>query len=153
MKVRTLERQILVEEPLSQVFQFFSQATNLQILTPQSLRFEILSPLPIIMKSGVRIEYRLRLFGVPFRWEAEITSWEPEERFVDVQRRGPYLLWEHEHRFRGTSEGTFIEDRLRYAVPGGPFEGLISWMFVSRQVTKIFDYRERAIRSFFTVKS
>lgn len=149
MRVRTLNRQIVVPAPIEEVFEFFSRAENLERLTPDSLRFEILTPVPIEMKPGAFIEYRLRLFGIPFRWQTEITAWEPGKRFVDVQRRGPYLLWEHEHSFERESGNTIIRDNLRYAVAGGPLEPLITWLFVKRQVDRIFDFRENQIRKLF----
>lgn len=149
MRILQLHRQALIPAPLEDVFPFFSQASNLEHLTPKSLHFEILTPLPIEMKAGTVIEYRLKLMGIPFRWLTEITAWEPSVRFVDVQRKGPYLLWEHEHLFKATSGGTLMEDNLRYAVPGGFLEPVISGLFVNRQVQRVFDFREEAIASVF----
>lgn len=149
MRVRTLSRALHVPAPLADVFTFFSKAENLEKLTPATLRFEIVTPTPIEMKPGATIAYRLRLFGIPFRWVSEITVWEPGARFVDVQRKGPYLLWEHEHTFELVPEGTVIRDNLRYALPGGPLEPLIFHLFVRRQVEGIFDYRETKVEGIF----
>lgn len=148
MKIHTLNREIRIPVPLDEVFNFFSVATNLQQLTPASLRFEILTEQPIRMEPGTLIEYRLRLLGVPFRWLTEITAWEPGVRFVDVQRRGPYQLWEHEHVFEGCEGGTLVRDNLQYRARGGPLEPAVN-IFVRRQVNRIFDYRELAIRGLF----
>jgi ligand-binding SRPBCC domain-containing protein len=100
----TLETRLFLPRPLEIVFPFFADAGNLEILTPPWLRFEIVTPRPIAMRAGALIEYRLRLHGVPLRWQSEITAWEPPHRFVDEQRRGPYRAWIHEHTARcGTS--------------------------------------------------
>lgn len=144
-RIHTLSREIVVPAPLDQAFEFFSMAENLERLTPPSLRFEILTPSPIIMEPGTQIEYRLRLFGIPFRWLTEITDWEPNVRFVDLQRKGPYLLWEHVHTFVPTRMGTLIRDDLQYQVPGGPFEPTITRLFVKPQVERIFEYRTKQI--------
>jgi len=150
MRVRTLSREIIVPAPLEEVFEFFSKAQNLEKLTPPSLRFEILTPMPIELMQGSLIEYRLRLFGIPFRWLTEITVWEPGVRFVDIQRKGPYLLWEHEHSFLpADGGGTVVRDNLRYAVPGWFLEPMISRLFVQRQVERIFDFRGQQVRSIF----
>ena len=83
---------------------FFTDTRNLETLTPPFLRFKVLTP-DIVMRQGARIDYRLRLRGVPFRWQSEITAWEPNVRFKDEQRRGPYTYWRHVHLFRETRAG------------------------------------------------
>jgi ligand-binding SRPBCC domain-containing protein len=95
------------------------------------------------MGVGTLIDYRLRLFGAPVRWRTEITVWEPPCRFVDVQVRGPYRQWIHEHRFEERVGGTWMRDRVDYAVPGGWLESLVDRWLVAPQLRVIFDYRKR----------
>lgn len=142
-----LETSIRLPRPREEVFAFFADAANLDLLTPRRLRFEVLTPLPIVMRPGTRIEYRLRLHGVPVQWQSEITVWEPPERFVDEQRRGPYRRWVHEHRFREADGETEVSDRVEYACPGG---ALIHWLFVARDLRRIFRYRGTQLAEFFT---
>ena len=149
MKIHELKSSVRVAAPIERVFDFFSRAENLERLTPASLKFKILTPLPIEMKVGSIIDYRLQLLGIPFGWRTEITVWEPGVRFVDVQRKGPYLLWEHEHLFSAEGSVTRMEDHLRYAVPGGILEPVIHALFVRRQVEKIFEYRNGEIARIF----
>lgn len=132
--------------PVSEVFPFFADAGNLNVLTPPWLRFEILTPRPISMKVGALIDYRLRLRGLPVRWQSEITAWQPPFRFVDEQRRGPYRLWHHEHTFREQDGGTLVEDHVRYAVLGG---ALVERLFVRRDITTIFTYRQQKLLAVF----
>ena len=56
--------------PIDEVFAFFADAGNLDLLTPEWVRFRIATPLPIIMKRGVLIDYRLRLHGMRCRHRA-----------------------------------------------------------------------------------
>ena len=130
---------VLLPHPRPQVFEFFSLAENLNLLTPPWLRFSILSPQPIDMKPGARIRYRIRLHGIPVNWESEITEWEPPFRFTDTQVSGPYRRWVHRHRFEETPEGTLVTDEVTYRVLGG---ALVNRLFVAGQVRKIFDYRK-----------
>jgi ligand-binding SRPBCC domain-containing protein len=144
MRVYTLERsQVLPAEP-GQVFPFFADARNLEAITPPFLRFEVVTPNPIVLRVGTLIQYRLRLHGLPLNWLTSIQLWDPPHRFVDVQVRGPYALWHHTHLLEEHPEGTLMRDVVRYALPFGPIGALAHTLFVRRDVERIFDYRAAA---------
>ncbi len=132
--------------PRAEVFAFFADAGNLEALTPPLLRFEILSPLPLAMRAGALIDYRLRLHGVPITWRTEITAWEPPLRFIDQQLRGPYRLWHHEHTFEEVDGGTLATDRIHYAFL--PLPGVHRW-FVEPDLRRIFGYRLERMHELF----
>ena len=146
MRTFELIREVLLPRPPAEVFPFFADARNLERLTPPWLRFEVLTPGRIEMRRGAAIDYRLRLRGVPVRWRSEITAWEPPFRFVDEQRRGPYRLWIHEHRFEEREGRTLAGDRVRYAVPGGR---LVDRLLVRPDLERIFEYRRDVLRETF----
>ncbi len=137
---------LVVAKPLEETFAFFADAGNLQQLTPSWLNFSILSTLPIDMRQGAIIDYRLRLYGLPIKWRTIIEVWDPPLRFVDVQAKGPYLLWRHTHTFTSVSEGTAVEDRVEYRVFGGE---LVDAIFVRRDLRRIFTHRQHAILAHF----
>lgn len=149
MKVHRLEREQWIPASLERVSAFFADAANLDALTPPWLRFRILTPLPIEMRSDARIEYQLRLAGVPVRWRTRIAKWEPPHGFVDVQERGPYALWEHTHRFRALGDGVLMADEVRYALPLGPLGALAHGAGVKAALAAIFDHRFARIREHF----
>jgi ligand-binding SRPBCC domain-containing protein len=143
VKTHTFTAETWLPRSLDDVFRFFSDARNLQKITPPWLSFDVLTPGEPAMTPGTLIDYRLRVRGIPFLWRSEITVWEPPHRFVDAQRRGPYLLWVHEHRFAAKDGGTLATDEVRYAVPGG---ALVNALFVARDVRKIFEFRTRKLK-------
>ena len=98
---------------MRKVFEFFSNAQNLELITPKELNFKILSPIPIEMKNGTLIDYRIRLFGISFNWKTLISAWKPERRFVYEQLKGPYSKWIHTHSFETKEDGIMIKDEVR----------------------------------------
>ena len=140
-----LVRTQLVAAPLEQVFAFFSDAANLEALTPAFLHFSILTPLPIAMRVGAQIDYQLSLFGVPLRWRTRITAFEPGRGFVDEQESGPYALWRHAHEFEARRDGTLMRDVVTYLEPFGPLGALAHVLFVRRTLDRIFDFRRDAV--------
>ncbi|MDX1661178.1 MAG: SRPBCC family protein [Gemmatimonadota bacterium] len=142
MTTYRLDASIRLHAPLDEVFDFFSRAENLQILTPPWLDFRVETPTPLEMGEDARIDYRLKVRGIPIRWRSRIVAWDPPRRFADLQETGPYRLWHHVHEFEPVDDGTLCRDRVTYAVPGG---AIVHRLFVRRDVRTIFDYRHRAL--------
>lgn len=132
--------------PVDEVFAFFAAAENLNLITPPWVNFRIITPLPITMKVGARIDYVIRLHGIPVTWKTEITAWEPGVRFIDEQRKGPYREWIHEHTFRAMDGGTWCGDTVDYRPPGG---SLVNRIFVQPDVFRIFTYRHETMKRWF----
>lgn len=144
MKPVVFQAEQWLPRPREEVFQFFSEARNLEAITPKWLRFEVLTPAPITMRSGTLIDYRIRIHAMPVRWRTEIVEWKPPHRFVDVQLRGPYSLWHHTHTFEERDGGTLCSDEVRYWPRGGR---LMDWLFVRRDVERIFAFRRERMKS------
>jgi ligand-binding SRPBCC domain-containing protein len=131
--------------PIEQVFGFFSDAFNLERITPPELCFRIASAPPIRIAQGAILDFRLRLFSVPFGWQTKISVWEPPYCFVDEQLHGPYRLWVHTHRFGDEDGFTTITDEVDYALPLWPV-GELSHPLVYGQLQRIFRFRQEATR-------
>ena len=141
-----LQREQTLPGSPEEVFAFFSDARNLETLTPPLLRFRVVTPEPIAMGKGALIRYRLRVRGMPVSWLTEITAWEPPHRFVDEQVRGPYTLWHHTHTFEALDDGgTLMRDVVRYRVGFGPLGVIADRLLVRRDVEAIFDFRAQQI--------
>jgi ligand-binding SRPBCC domain-containing protein len=149
MPEHLLETETTIPASRKNVFDFFSDASNLERLTPPSLGFRILTPPPIRMEEGALMDYRILLRGLPMRWQTRICRWNPPFEFIDEQLKGPYRRWIHHHTFeeRG-SNTTFMRDRVRYALPFGPL-GNLALPFIRTELRGIFEFRQRVILEIF----
>jgi uncharacterized protein (TIGR01777 family) len=130
--------------PRNQVFGFFSDAKNLEKITPDFLHFSIMGMSTDQIEKNTKITYRLKLHGIPFQWLTDIAVWEPPYRFVDQQIKGPYQLWYHEHSFEEVPGGTLMKDWVRFRLPFGK-AGLVGLPKVLADVSRIFAFRTEII--------
>lgn len=145
VRIHTLERSQVVPRAADDVFRFFAAAANLEAITPPWLGFRMLTAADVVMREGARLEYVLRIHGIPIRWVSRIDRWDPGHSFVDRQVRGPYRLWEHTHEIEPHDDGAQVHDRVRYALPLGRI-GELAHPLVRRDLDRIFDYRRDAVR-------
>ncbi|MFN2462044.1 MAG: TIGR01777 family oxidoreductase [Candidatus Velthaea sp.] len=141
--VRHFRAEQFLPVPLEAVYAFFSDASNLEAVTPASLRFAMREH-PAALERGAQIAYELRVHGLPLRWRTMIARWKPPFGFDDVQLHGPYALWHHAHTFERVAGGVLVKDHVRYALPLYPF-GNLAAPLVAADVRKIFAYRRTAL--------
>ena len=160
-----------VAAPLEQVFLFFANPANLPRIMPPSTGTELLAvklvPPPggepvlstvtdrePVAGAGTEVVTAFRM--VPFlpfrgRWIAQITEFEWNHHFADVQKKGPFRRFQHRHSFaaetRNGAAGTIVRDRIEYEIGFGVLGDLAQKIFVGRQFRKIFEYRQKKLQS------
>lgn len=140
-----LRSSLWLAEPPERVFPFFADASNLEAITPDLLRFQVVTPMPIAMRVGATIDYRLRVHGLPLRWRTNIAEWDPPRAFADEQVRGPYRRWYHRHTFEPHDGGTLAKDEVELLPRGGLLAPVAMKLFVARDVKAIFEHRARCL--------
>jgi ligand-binding SRPBCC domain-containing protein len=148
MRAHVLRTEQRIARPVSEVFEFFADAGNLERITPPLLRFKILEA-PAAVTEGSLISYKLRVHRVPVRWVTRIDLFERDKRFIDRQLSGPYKLWVHRHEFQAQGSTTVIRDEVRYQLPLGILGAIAHMLFVRRDLSQIFAYRQQAVEAFF----
>ncbi len=151
MTYRLRRRQVVGGE-LPAVFAFFKSPHNLEAITPPWLGFRVLEASDREVREGTRISYRLRLHGIPVRWESRIAEYAENEMFADEQLVGPYRSWYHRHLFCAVPDGVAIEDVVEYRMPFGLLGRLGHALVVRRQLAQIFDHRARVMAERFPLQ-
>jgi len=147
-KIYEIRLEQLVPRPIDVVFDFFSRASNLAILTPPWLDFRMVGA-PEQLEAGSLIDYKLCIHKIPVRWTTQITEWEPPRRFVDIELSGPLALWHHEHVFVPDPNGTIMQDTVCYALPFGLLGQIANRLLVARDLEDLFDFRAQKMRELF----
>lgn len=133
-----------------EAWDFLSNPANLQKITPSKMGFEIISGADRPMYPGQIIQYNVSPFpGIRTRWVTEITHVAHQSFFVDEQRFGPYSLWHHKHFIHPIPGGVRMEDIVDYKLPLGFVGSLAHPVLVKKQLTEIFDFREKALTELF----
>lgn len=130
--------------PPDAVFPFFGNACNLERITPPFLRFRIRRVQGDPLEAGSRIDYSLRLHRLPVRWRTLIEIWDPPHRFVDLQIRGPFRQWRHQHTFEENAGRTLVTDVVDFDLYCRPLARtpLLAW--IDADLRAIFAYRRHA---------
>ena len=74
-----LKADMTIDLPREQVFNFFSDAMQLERITPPLLKFSVLTPQPIEMRAGLLLDYRLRIRRIPICWINWVTRFALED--------------------------------------------------------------------------
>ncbi len=148
--MKKLKQEQFLPISLDEAWKFFATPKNLNEVTPDDMVFEIISELPETMYAGLLINYRLKpMLNIPINWCTEITHIKEKEYFVDEQRKGPYLIWHHEHHFKAVNGGVLMTDILHYDIGKWIFGRIAGKLFVDKKVKGIFEYRNRTLETYF----
>ena len=136
-----------VSADVEKTWQFFSTAQNLSRITPPWLGFKVRTAEPITIELDTVLEYTVKALGIPVHWRTKIIELSPPRQFIDLQIKGPYSLWHHQHSFEPVAGGGGVvcSDRVIYRIPGGPIGRLLHALVIRGQLLEIFRFRRKAI--------
>jgi ligand-binding SRPBCC domain-containing protein len=150
--LHTYKTKQLIRSDIHSVWNFISSPSNLTVITPGSMQFEIIDDDYHMEKmyAGQIIEYHVTpVANIRVHWVTEITQVTENVYFVDEQRKGPYRLWHHEHFLKAVSDGVEMIDIVHYQAPFGFLGKLANALFIRKKLQSIFDYRYQKIEEIF----
>jgi ligand-binding SRPBCC domain-containing protein len=151
MGVYTLKTKQIVKTSLDEAWDFFSSPANLKVITPPNMGFDIITEeVAKKMYEGQIIAYKVKpVLGIPMTWVTEITHVKDHLFFVDEQRKGPYVMWHHEHHFKEVDGGVEMNDIISYIPPFGFLGSIANQLFIKNQLKTIFDFRFQKVETLF----
>lgn len=140
-----LETTIALARPRAEVWSFFARPRNLAGITPGDAGFAFVGDVPDTMHTGDAIDTDLRLGPAKLHWSTRIDAIEPEQRFRDSQRRGPFSVWMHEHELRADGERTVLVDRVWYRPPLGLLGRIAHALVIAARMRSLFAHRAQCL--------
>lgn len=95
---------------------------------------------------GSKVVLKTSFFGVPIRWVAQHTDYEPPHLFADTQLSGPFAAWNHRHHFKTIGEHSSLTDEIEFKVPLGAVGNLLGSGTALKKIESMFAYRHRVTR-------
>ncbi len=84
--------------------------------------------------------------GVQIVWISDFAEVRDGEMFRDVQRTGPFEVFDHTHRFEPKDHSSSVmEDRIRYVLPGGALGNSVGSGLARKRLAATFAYRHRVL--------
>jgi ligand-binding SRPBCC domain-containing protein len=136
---------------IQEVWDLFSNPKNLQEITPGDMNFRVISKDESDqIFPGQIIEYKVSpLLGIPLYWKTEIREVRDSTFFMDVQLKGPYKLWQHEHHFKEIEGGVEMTDIVKYENPFGLIGRIANNLLVKKRLHNIFSFRYKQVEKLF----
>ncbi|MFN8607726.1 MAG: TIGR01777 family oxidoreductase [Vulcanimicrobiota bacterium] len=82
----------------------------------------------------------LQVSPLRLNWWARHREFRPGRGFVDIQERGPFARWRHQHEALPDSQGCWLVDEVDFELPLAPFSHLVLPV-IRGQLTSMFAYR------------
>jgi len=150
MRLYTLHTKQKLPITVDEAWDFFSDPGNLNVITPDNMKFRTLSGDKQKMFAGQIIHYRISPFPlITMQWVTEITHVQEKSFFVDEQRFGPYKFWHHKHFLKAIPGGVEMEDIVHYKLPMGLLGQLAHPFIVKPKLDEIFAYRRKKLIEIF----
>ncbi len=151
MAAHSLKTVQKIPASLEEVWNFFSDPSNLNNITPKNMKFRVISKHHgNSIYAGQIFEYKVSpVLNIPMYWMTEITHVEPLKYFVDEQRKGPYALWQHQHHFKEIEGGVEMTDIVHYRNPLGILGKMADALFVKNKLKEIFQFRKEMVEGRF----
>lgn len=135
-------------------WKFFSSADNLSRITPEDMKFVVLTKMKNDeIYEGMIIDYHVSpLLGIKMNWRTKIRQVSFQKSFTDFQQKGPYKLWNHFHEFILNEKGVLMRDTVDYELPFGFLGEIAHSLFVKKKIEHIFRYRYEILEQMFNKK-
>lgn len=135
----------IISAPAAEVFRWHEDPNALAALSPAA--FVRIEQQDGGLADGARVTVSIGIGRARRRWVLRHHGYVVGRQFCDEQVHGPFAIWRHAHLFEpiGCSQ-TRYEDRIEFAVRGGPVLNRIASVVLRPLLRLAFSHRHRVVR-------
>lgn len=134
------EYKTVIRTDVASLWSFHSTAEALSKLTPPGRKLQMVSD-HLEVREGAVHEFKVKVGPLWTTWRAKLSEVQPPNGFRDTALTSPFKSWSHKHEFIQQEEGVLLKDTIEYTLPFGLLGDVVNWLFVSRDIDKLFDFR------------
>ena len=140
-----IESEILVACEPDKLFEFLTQPSNFEKLTDPQSGLTLVEAPPRLSK-GAKLKFLVEAFGIAQEIEHEITEFDPPRSFTEMQVRGPFQSWVHQHRVEPDGNGgARLIERVDFKPPGGLLGMLLNEQAVRKMIETAMAFRRERL--------
>lgn len=137
----TFERKTTLPVPQQDALNWHARPGAFQRLSPPWQAIDLVKPNDGIA-AGATLIMKLLLGPVGLYWHALHIPTEGYEGFCDIQTKGPFAKWKHDHIFQPKSDTeSVLLDRVSFRLPLWPLSHPIAGWAVRKMLDRMFNYR------------
>ena len=130
----------LLDAAASEVFDWHARPGAFERLVPPWQRVRVLKRSGGIC-DGDRVDLLVGSGLLRTRWQLEHREYEAGRQFCDVQVRGPFASFRHEHLFEQVEGGTRMTDHVAFDAPLGPLGDVAESAALRRRLRRLIEVR------------
>ncbi|MBU2584134.1 MAG: SRPBCC family protein [Bacteroidetes bacterium] len=145
-----ITKSLSLKTDIEKLYKFHLDPRNLRLISPRSLPAKVVHISHTPLQKGSEIKIKLNVFPfVSVNWEVLIENVIENKLIVDLQKKGPFKFWRHEHKFDLLFDGTVVmTDDITFEIGFGLL-GKIASPFIKWPIKKILETRHKNMELLF----
>lgn len=135
----------VIPAPLRKVWALYTDVNTINRISPVLARVNF-ERVDLPLRAGAEIIF-VGKYPPYWRWHARLETFVEQSHFIDLQVRGPFAFWRHQHLFMARGAATEMSDHVTFSLPGGRRVNQFAGPLIKILLRFYFRHRHRQTRA------